>query len=117
MAKAQPNHHQALTVNGIGSSGYFISAITSLVVTFLIAYRINSVTKDGLAETRGRFKQIIEIVIQSVLVYSLAQLVEAIVVVVPLSIGNTHIFALDNYSGTILLPITVSHSILQRSRH
>ncbi|KAH9478182.1 hypothetical protein JR316_0008635 [Psilocybe cubensis] len=106
VAKAQPNELQAATVNQIGASGYFISAISSLVVTFLIALRIRSVAKGGLGNSKGTFNQIVEIIVQSVLVYSLAQLVEAIAIVLPFSIGNTHLFALENYSQTILLPIT-----------
>ncbi|PPQ81325.1 hypothetical protein CVT25_015081 [Psilocybe cyanescens] len=106
VTKAQPTHQQALTVDRIESAGYFVSATTSLATTFLIAYRINNLSKDGLSESRGRFKHVVEILVQSVFVYSLALLVQAIAVVVPFAIGNSRLFALETYSAAILIPIT-----------
>lgn len=105
--KAQPTHHQALMVDRLESSGYFVSAATSLTATFLIAYRINSLSKDGLSESRGRFKQIIEMLVQSVIFYSLALVVQAVAVVIPFAIANTRLFALETFSASILIPITV----------
>lgn len=47
--KAEPSATQALLVNNLDSAGFFTSTATSLTATFLIAYRIWSLSKNGLS--------------------------------------------------------------------
>ncbi|KDR69656.1 hypothetical protein GALMADRAFT_918004 [Galerina marginata CBS 339.88] len=86
---------------GLESALYFVSVATSLTGTVLIAFRIHSVSSndsEGVLSLE-RFKDIIEIVVQSAVLYSLALLVPAIGNIVPPNIP----FA--NYSGAICSPI------------
>ncbi|KDR81224.1 hypothetical protein GALMADRAFT_136254 [Galerina marginata CBS 339.88] len=83
-------------INNLDGAGYFVSAATSLLTTLLIAYRIHFIFRhDG--ASRGRFKHLIEILIQSSAVYSLTLLMNAISVILPIDETNTQFFAFQNY--------------------
>ncbi|KAH9478010.1 hypothetical protein JR316_0010244 [Psilocybe cubensis] len=91
--------------NNLQSSGYFLSAATSLTATILIGSRVKAVAKEGAPDSTGRFKNILEIMIQSVAVYSLAIILQAISVVIPNDGSRPQLTALQDYSSAILTPI------------
>lgn len=104
---SQSTPSQSMLPNNLQSAGYFLSAATSLTATVLIGSRVNSVAKDGTSDSSGRFKNILEIMIQSVAIYSLAIILQAISVVIPNDGSSPELTALQNYSSAILTPIAV----------
>ena len=104
----------ALLANHLVSAQYFLALATSVATTCLIAYKIHSVSKQsaGLGfSSHQRFKHILDVIVQSSVVYSLTLLLMAIGFVLPEEIGdgrNTRGFAFLNYSAVLGLVISVS---------
>ncbi|PPQ78255.1 hypothetical protein CVT25_011714 [Psilocybe cyanescens] len=96
---------QSMLPNNVQSAGYFLSAATSLTATVLIGSRVKAVTNEGTSEASGQFKNILEIMIQSVAIYSLAIIMQAISVVIPNDGTTPQLTALQNYSSAILTPV------------
>ncbi|KDR71334.1 hypothetical protein GALMADRAFT_144024 [Galerina marginata CBS 339.88] len=90
-------------VNNIQSALFFTSLSSSLLATLLIAFRIHSVSKQNGASKR-RFGHIIEIVVQSAAVYSLALLMVGIANI--LSIPSTVTVQFANYGNAVAITIT-----------
>ncbi|KDR76720.1 hypothetical protein GALMADRAFT_139613 [Galerina marginata CBS 339.88] len=106
VTKAQPTESQGTRIDNIESAGYLISAVTSLTTTFLIAHRINKMLQHDNYSMR-RFTHIIEILVQSVAVYSVMLLIEAISGLIPvLNQNETKVYAYQVYSAVLVVPIT-----------
>jgi hypothetical protein len=89
------------------AAAYFTSAATSLAATTLIAYRIYSVPKQENCSSR-RFKQILDIIVQSGVVYSLSLLTMAIsTVIVNGNIVGTQSLAFLAYANSLSVFIPV----------
>ncbi|KAF9471984.1 hypothetical protein BDN70DRAFT_925900 [Pholiota conissans] len=88
--------------NSVAATGFVIAACTTLVTTTLIAYRINSFLK--LQEmSRRRFAHIVDIVVQSGLVYSMSIVLYAATVIMnAVTAGhvNTLQFEFENWVQT-----------------
>ncbi|KAF9562351.1 hypothetical protein CPC08DRAFT_706726 [Agrocybe pediades] len=90
-------------MNGLSSAFFFTSALTSLIATYLIAYRIY-VTSQFTGTSKRRFKNVIDIVVQSSAVYTLSILAMAIYDVIPFSNSDSGTIALDlavDYAGSL----------------
>ncbi|KAF8180101.1 hypothetical protein BJ912DRAFT_635640 [Pholiota molesta] len=92
----------SIPLDNLLSSSYFTIFVTSLGTTVLIAYRIHSGSKQE-GVSKRRFKHIIDIVVQSGVVYSFSTLVSAIAFVYPgaNSITNTRMYALTAYISAL----------------
>lgn len=99
---------QAITGNDLLAAVYLVASGDSLVTTILIGYRIYSVSNWSASSTR-RFGRIVDIVVQSSALYSLALLSIGIAVVLPgsVSVLNLHFFALNAYLPILCLLISV----------
>ncbi|KDR65929.1 hypothetical protein GALMADRAFT_148306 [Galerina marginata CBS 339.88] len=76
------------------SAGYFVSLAATLITTILVAYRIYSVSRQG-GPNEGRFKRLIDILIQSGAAYSLALLVSGITTALTSSLPLQTLWALQ----------------------
>ncbi|PPQ85710.1 hypothetical protein CVT25_002478 [Psilocybe cyanescens] len=97
----------AMIMNNLLAAGFFVSFGTSLMATLLIAYRIWTVYQaDG--KSLRRFKNILDIIIQSAAINSIALLLTAITLVIPDSgnIFNAPLFALGNYAKAFFVAIS-----------
>lgn len=110
MLKEKPTAKQGLKINAIESAGYFLSAFTSLLATALIAWRINTISKES-GRSRRRFSNIIEIVVQSAVFYSIALLIQGIAFTIPFTSLDIKDFALVRYAKIILTYVSVRSSI------
>jgi len=70
------------TINAVISAQQFVSVAASLVTTLLIVFKVHSVTRANGGSVL-RFKSILDVVIQSSAVYSLAIMMQAISFVLP----------------------------------
>lgn len=99
-------------MNGTQAGGYLASFLTTLVTTGLIAYKIYSVSNEDKA-ARGNFKHILDILVQSGVIYALALLVTAceslklLTLVSTNGVTSTQLFGLQSYSSALLGPIAV----------
>ncbi|PPQ80378.1 hypothetical protein CVT25_003596 [Psilocybe cyanescens] len=97
-------------MNGTQAGGYLASFLTTLVTTGLIAYKIYSVSNEDKA-ARGNFKHILDIFVQSGVIYALALLVTAceslklLTLVSTNGVTSTQLFGLQSYSSALLGPI------------
>ncbi|KDR80140.1 hypothetical protein GALMADRAFT_1181105 [Galerina marginata CBS 339.88] len=96
---------QAVLVNRVQAALFFVSFASSLATTMLIAYRIHSVSKLDCVSW-GRFRHIIEIVVQSAAITSLALLLQAIPSALAFFPSNLAIITLYNYGPALAIPIT-----------
>jgi len=90
-------------------SALFVSATTSTLATVLIAYRIYSATRDT-SQSRGRYRHIAHILVQSCGIYSFLSLVTAIQGLVTLYRSKTSgftSFAAGSYLGVLTFFSTV----------
>lgn len=84
-----PSPSQAKTLNRLTGTISFLTLGTTLVTTALISYRIHSVVNQDLSRgARTRFKNILEILIQSAALYVVVTLASAIVAVVSYPANN-----------------------------
>lgn len=100
---------QALILDVTQSTFFFVSATTSMISTFFIAYRIHTVRR--LEEVNTKFLDgITDIVIQSGAVYSLTLLMSGIIAVLPSSgqFGSIELVEASQYVDTILTAVSVS---------
>ena len=106
MVKLTPSIQQEQILDDLLASGYFSSFACTISSTLLIVYRIyNSVSNQG-NHSKKRFMHIVDALVQSATVYSLALLVAAIVLVVLITSGDNYtlpLFAVQNYEGTSIL--------------
>jgi hypothetical protein len=97
-------------INALLATAYFTSFATTLVTTVLIAYRIHSISKEQGASSR-RFRRIMDIVVQSGVIYALSQFTSALAGVVPGSgsnfLSNTRDRAFQDYAPLLNLAIAV----------
>ncbi|PPQ86785.1 hypothetical protein CVT25_012390 [Psilocybe cyanescens] len=102
---SDPSQHEIDTSNDIQSGVFFASFATSLSTTVLIAHRIYTSSRN-INGAKKRFIRIIEIIIQSAAVYSAVLLITAISDAIPDgdSWPSPAIFALANYSSSLLVP-------------
>ncbi|KAF9562350.1 hypothetical protein CPC08DRAFT_706724 [Agrocybe pediades] len=77
-----PSNAKIILLNTLTSALFFTSALTSMMSTFLIAYRIYVASRFSGA-SKSRFMNVIDIVVQSSAVYTLSVLVVAIYDVIP----------------------------------
>lgn len=97
----------AIKIDDVLAAAFFMSFATTLVTTILIAYRIYSVSKrQGLSSRL--FKQIIDIVVQSGVIYAFSQLAAALSNILPGSgVLNTRNTAFSEYILLLNLSIAV----------
>ncbi|PPQ92897.1 hypothetical protein CVT25_010452 [Psilocybe cyanescens] len=69
--------------NNISSALIFVSLGTTVIVTFIIGYRLHSASRIHHLSSRRLYNHIVTIIIESAAAYSLVLLFEAITVVVP----------------------------------
>ncbi|KAF8186718.1 hypothetical protein BJ912DRAFT_970539, partial [Pholiota molesta] len=95
-------------INALLATAYFTSFATTLVTTVLIAYRIYSISRAQGASSR-RFRHIMDIVVQSGVIYALSQFTSALAGVVPGSnfLSNTRDRAFQDYAPLLNLAIAV----------
>lgn len=110
--------NQIQTLNKLIGASTFITFGTTLVVTFLISYRIHSTSKQNLPRggSRLRFKHILEILIQSAAIYSLAAAASATATIIPLPLesnGALRVLTAQVYTSSFYAFIAVSVNILQ----
>ncbi|KAF9554291.1 hypothetical protein CPC08DRAFT_713033 [Agrocybe pediades] len=97
---------QVVIGDAILSSAYFASFASSIIATLLIAYRIYSVSKK---ETRyaQRFRNVLEMVVQSAAFYSMALFVTAVIETLPPETAlEVSAVASQSWTITLLVPIT-----------
>lgn len=70
------------TATNLGGAGLFMALAVTIWTTFLIAYRIYSASKDVTGSERLRFRNILEIIAESSLLYSLVLVANALLVVI-----------------------------------
>lgn len=101
--------HQTLILNATQSTFFFVSATTSMISTFLIAYRIYAVSSHQEVNTKV-VDSVTDIVIQSGAVYSLTLLMSGIIAVLPSNelFGSIELIEASLYVGTILPAVSVS---------
>ena len=106
VVKLIPSIRQATIMNDLIAASFFLSFSCTISSTLLIVYRIyNSVSNQG-NHSKKRFMHIVDALVQSAAVYSLALLVAAIVLVVLITSGDNYtlpLFAVQNYEGTSIL--------------
>ncbi len=92
----------------LDTAGLFIALAVTLWTTVLIAYRIYSASKGILKGRKYRFYRILEIIIQSSFIYSIALLADALLGTIPPRQSNFCVLAaISAYAGTILTTMTV----------
>ncbi|KJA15918.1 hypothetical protein HYPSUDRAFT_333942 [Hypholoma sublateritium FD-334 SS-4] len=91
------------TINRLNSAGLFTTLAVTLWTTVLIAYRIYSAARQTLSGTKTHFYNILEIIIQSAFIYSLALVTNAVLSAIPQNDANSlTLFTAENYVGVIL---------------
>lgn len=100
---------EAALRNNLQSSEFFITFGTTIITTSLIAYRIYSTARlDGITSL-GRFKHIVEVLIQSAAFYSLVILATAIMMVIPTYLSRPNgMFNAELFVDSILPIVGVS---------
>jgi len=95
-----------MILNNLIVSGYFLSFTCTISSTLLIVHRIyNSLSKQD-THSKKRFLHIVDVLVQSAAVYSLALLVSAIAGVVLITSGGKptlSLFAVLNYECSAIL--------------
>ena len=98
--KLNPSPSQSDLLNILAGAVYLISAATTLSTTVLISYRIHSFYKEDIfSGSRSRFKHIVEILVQSAVVYCLVSIAYGIVTVIP-NETSLDVFVARNYTAT-----------------
>jgi len=102
-----PKKPESLSLSDIESAFTFVSSTTSLVASLLIAYRIYTLTRNE-DKIRRRYMPIVEIVIQSVIIYSVALVVLGFSGILPLHATiNQYTRDMTDYMTTITSIIAV----------
>ena len=107
-----PSTSQVHALNGLIGASFFLSFVTTLLNTVLIAYRILSVSKVSLLEgSKSQFNHVLEIIIESAVPYTLAALTTAVLTVVPITEANEILLdTIGVYLNPIYLFIAVRYS-------
>lgn len=101
-------HITPATHNTLMGAGLFTTLAMTLWTTILIAYRIYSASRHILNGAKPHFYNILEIVLQSSFLYSLALAASALLAAMPSNQSNIWtIFTALNYSAAILTAVTV----------
>ena len=106
-----PPLSQVNLINRLLGTQAFLTFVTTLVTTLLIAYRLYASWEQDLPErSKRRIKQILEILTQSAVVYSLVALAQAISFVLPGASGssNLSLVASQAYLNVLFLFVSVS---------
>jgi hypothetical protein len=103
-----PSESQTMSriLNSLAASSYFLSLSSTVSSTLLLGYRIYNSTSHPGTHYKKKFMHIVDVVVQSAAVYSLALIVVAIgMVVVIISGGHTNVslFAVLCYEGCPIL--------------
>ena len=103
-----PTPTQADHLNILVGTIYLLSAATTLVTTVSIAYRINNFCQEDLLNgSLSRYKHVVDILIQSAVVYSAASAVFAIVSIIPKG-SSVVLYNARNYTSTLYIFTAVS---------
>lgn len=92
-------------------AAFFTSLGSTMVTTGLIVYRIVSVSRTlefSQKKNRGRFTEILDLIVQSAALYGLALLVSAILSVTPLhfdKVANEQALAIAQYFVNVTFPV------------
>jgi len=102
------SNEEAIVLNQLMAAAYLISFGCTLATTSLIAYRIYPIFSHNslLAQSRGRFKRILDILVQSAAVYALELLVQAIGCFIPTNQSRPTAFVFRNYSSALIITIS-----------
>jgi len=95
-----------MVVNDLIAAGYFSSFACTISSTLLIMYRIYNYLSRQDPYSKKRFLHIVDVLVQSAAVYSLALLTSAIAGVVLVTSGNRptlSMFAVINYESSAIL--------------
>jgi len=101
-----PSLTQGMILNDLIASGYFSSFCSTISSTLLIVYRIYNSLPNHNNRSKKRFLHIVDVLIQSAALYSLALMVAAIAAVVLVASGDKptlSMFAVLNYECSALL--------------
>ena len=111
MVKLTPSIGQDIILDDLLALCYFSSFACTISSTLLIVYRIYNSLSNRDSHSKKRFIHIVDVLVQSATVYSLALLVVAIVNVVLATsreIATVSMFAVLSYEGNaILIFVTV----------
>ena len=103
----------AAIINRLTSAALFTTLAVTLWATLLIAYRIYSGSNLILNRKRPRFYNVVEMIIQTSFIYSLALVPCALLPEVPKKLLNLYtLIAAENYLNAILCAITVRRTTL-----
>ena len=98
---------QRKILNVLLISGYFSTFASTISSTLLIVYRIhNSISNQNHTQYKKRFKHVVDVLVQSAAVYSLALLVSTIAGLVLITSGHDislSLFAVLNYESSAIL--------------
>lgn len=104
-----PSPSQGDILNKLIGASLFMTFAGTLVTPILIAYRIHHVFGHSILQgTRSRFKHVVEILVQSTAVYSLAVLAYAVLNVISVTGSNAEMVNIaSNYLGPLYVFIAV----------
>lgn len=101
----------AETHNHVTSAAMFTTLAETVSTTILIAYRIYSASNHILRREKRRFYNILEIVVQSSFIYSLALVANAVIDAIQPNDSNASTMSTaSNYVCTILYAVAVRRS-------
>ncbi|KDR69755.1 hypothetical protein GALMADRAFT_160258 [Galerina marginata CBS 339.88] len=100
-----PTAQKIRLVEHIQVTFFCISFATSMAATLLIAFRIHSVSNME-NTSRGRFQHVIDILVQSAAIYSVALLLQVAYNSRPTSLTDPVYFAFENYAASLAIVIT-----------
>ncbi len=105
--KLNPSSKSAAIIDWLITSGLFVTAVTTLVSTLLIGYRIHSGSHTNIASGGGRrYAYILDILVQSAFLHVVGSLAVAIPLVFPLTAQNA-VSVINAQSYTIsIFPFT-----------
>ena len=104
------------TSNCLLSAAYFMTLAVTLWTTVLIAYRIYSRSSLILDRKKSPFYNILETIIQSSFIYSVALVPNALLGVIPEKVSNVYtLIPAENYLNVILFAIAVCGTILHHN--
>jgi hypothetical protein len=104
--KYTPSHEQVTIMYDLAASGYISSFCSTISSTLLIVYRIHNSLSNQDNRSKKRFRHIVDVLVQSATLYSLALMVPAIGLIVPIACGNKFTlstFAMETYGATPIL--------------
>lgn len=110
-----PTSNSVVTLcNRLVGAAFFMTLASTLLTTVLIAFRIYSASRNSaLTSARTPYKKVIDIIVQSALLYSLASLALAITIVIPWTASNFEVLnRAEDYVScfTPFIAVSQSHS-------